>query len=341
MSPANAFEAFSKTLHVGVPDFVKLGRWFLACRLLALVALLPAVPRTEGVELKRIFSGVSCDEEPFDSLLPCEVVLARYEEQLHPLLISTLRSQRHVVVNRGISFGRSCTGLLTSSGCPHPRRTEKHTQRVVTKAENDVERKTAHGSSQGGATQVPLCERRDPQNVGREGYVYIQHMLRARRRPGGVAPITIFCQADPEHGGYQVSDFVRDVEKLCSTYAPSTSQPPADAPFIALGTVRYAAHVGADEGTVSDFRTMDVLHRKMFRGRGLPREAPYAPGGCFAVGRNMMNGAHEEVLRHALKLLGEGNDPTSGQMLERSWPLLFNASAIRESDGYRICQDFC
>lgn len=201
-------------------------------------------------------------------------------------------------------------------------------------------------------------------NVGREGYVYLSHLL----RHGVRAQQTVFCQMVPQEpkrrlqflslGANQSFDLLSSVEELSRkpnldfmgfTYVWSGirnlpkhfGMSARDSAYRANGIYRSEN----SENPLSDAgRTPGVCEYAQWHNKtlGLPvdLDAPFAPGGCFAIDcasarRALTSGVGRRRLEAIRTELSVSSSPLEGFMLERSWPEVFGLFSPRGADSHR------
>ena len=165
-----------------------------------------------------------------------------------------------------------------------------------------------------------VCESRILANVGREAFKYISYILDNYNSPQNFAPITVFCQIDPQYRYYTREKFIKDVHQLCLDENNSTSMMKWD--FLFLGDEVRDFRYGYDFAEPAP----EIFHKLFNSTVDKPFPVKFVPGGCFAVSKSKILSNSEEFYYRLLSTgkdkfspLNEVNAPILGFVYERSW----------------------
>ena len=188
-------------------------------------------------------------------------------------------------------------------------------------------------------------------NVGREAFVYLTHLL----RNGVRARQTIFCPLYPnepdsrmrfaslgrtDHQRFDMIDTLKSLDCLSNnidssslglTYLWSGLRTIPKYHGITERSTFYKKELGGKDGRSPDICTLAQWHNATF-GPEINLDAPFAPGGCFAIGATSARRALSERrsnLESIRTSLGISNAPTVMFMVERSWAELFGIDPSR------------
>ena len=264
----------------------------------------------------------------------CSLVLARFKEPVNwvaPLLEAGVDVE---VVNRGSLHDLDA---LRNGGNALVRVDSENTSLV-----------TWHGrahNDQGGELTV----RTRFANVGRETFVFVQHMLeqiQTRVRHD----MTFYCQADPANRyGYSIAKLVDDVRLLCGGFVARKNATTVNRQHVKVaqalkrtgfaymcGTALRPAMFGVSKALAP---VLSAAFAHAFGARNSDFEQlRFCPCSCFVVRSGMIEAAYAReplTFERLATTLAKGNSPDEIYMLERAWQRL-----IIGPDTYRRSWDF-
>jgi hypothetical protein len=176
----------------------------------------------------------------------------------------------------------------------------------------------------------------DFSNVGREGHVYLRHMI--SHLNSSSHGTRVYCQSNSNNTSYKETEFIDDVKRLCARSRDEQPAGPAlnanhQLVLASFRTLSFAYlcnrnryfHVGYPYGKVFISRRLippwtgalppDQL--RDFLTRGL-----FCPCACFIVDTNLIRAAYERdpnAFWYWVRLLGSSDAPFGIYALERFW----------------------
>ena len=200
------------------------------------------------------------------------------------------------------------------------------------------------------------------ENVGREGFMYLEWVVRNYERPD-LPDVMLFCQADPNYHGTTEAMVLEHIDCVRSSLTSrprcatnETVGPQGTGGFSWVGPellpfeegMPWSASAGYGHGVP------DYVFTHYFR--GCPwADARFSPGGCFSVTKSAVRAMPRSWYESWVRMsdapfdgqtLGSSNRPEVGFTLERSWPCVFDpANAFGDSDHGQMpgcpCLELC
>lgn len=152
-----------------------------------------------------------------------------------------------------------------------------------------------------------------PENVGREGFMYLSYIF---REYNAVWPVkNIFCQIIPDHFQYNIHLLAADIDRICRTdFKFSTAD------FYALGVLEFP---WSYEAPVT-YRVDEIFQAIALDYPTNLDSYRFSPGGCFVVSEKAIKQYPRETYFTLARFLGDHVHPEMGFAFERTWAAVFN-----------------